>query len=59
MSCKTNINKISDFMKQKWELSVKPKLILSVLNSNLKSETNKDTVINGIIKTVMDSGIYT
>ena len=56
MSYKTETKTIIDYMENVWKLNTSPKLIISVLNSNIQSESNKSVYINGLVKASMDAG---
>ena len=56
MSHNTDIDTLINYMQSNWNLKSKPKLLLSVLNSKIQSETSKEKYIAGLIKTSMDAG---
>ena len=46
---------IQKYVLGNWKLE-QPKLILSVLNSNIISKENKDIYIEGLVRVAMDTG---
>ncbi len=46
---------IKAYIKGNWALD-EPKLILSLLNSNIQSKENKEVYIEGLVKVAMDTG---
>ena len=59
MSSLTKIEDIANFIKINWKLDLKaPKIIISILNSKIQSETNKNIYIDGLVKASVDAGKY-
>ena len=60
MSSLTKIEDIANFIKINWKLDLKaPKIIISILNSKIQSETNKNIYIDGLVKASVDAGRLT
>ena len=51
-----DIGNILQYIEKNWKLQV-PRLILSVLNSNLQDKENEDFYIEGLVKVAIDTGI--
>lgn len=57
LSSLTKIEDIADFVQYNWKLDLRsPKLLISVLNSKIQSETNKKIYIDGLVKASVDAG---
>jgi hypothetical protein len=51
-----NISEILQYIKHNWKLD-DPRLILSVLNSNIQNKENEDSYIEGLLKVAINTGM--